>query len=1159
MVIPPAMVRDGTETTATANAAPASASGSISGVIKRKDDGQAADGATIILECTCMQEPRFTEANANGLYSFRNLTPGTYVIQAIHDGGKGMAQVEINRGTHERVSFKLQTAKNQTTVNVKTKQIRADSATGIELSAEAIDKSGEGGAKRDPVSGAANVAASGGSDAGGWTLAGVSSAEQNVTVDGLRVNDPSFGTVAFSTLTEFIGSVQVLEAGYSAEYGQATGGQVRARRVAGGQKVRGTARFTFTPRLAKPRVITGTDNAIRATETPDYAMTGVVRASGPFVGEKPETELGKKLEGRLFWVLGLSANGSRSTLRQTFHHRVDKNGSGGFERCPYENGAFDCADGKDFIATKQFADQTHMTRSVGGQALAGIDFIINPKHRIGATFRVQPGFLRRSYRRPAGFVDPDSLGANPNATLGGASTVANGVVNGAFGWDRSNAAGGSVEYQGRVAKNSLEIDATVGFLQQYQEDAWRIDNPGLLNEPMTQINDNQGKNLFALLDREARVDLVSGVKEACNDRNLPGLSCPVRSWVGGGIGPYAKNIGRRWQADFALTHFFDAAGAHQLKYGAQFDHLSRRRVLRYSGSNDSGFYDNCGDDGGGGEYCYDADTDTYDTSVSPLAVNNNRQVNIGSNDPNRRFTRGYGRVQKERGDLRAIADELGNGVRVDKYDERVTTQNYAAFIQDNWALGNSVFLDAGVRWEMQDMRDILGRPAIRIADNVAPRAGIRYDWTQEGRSRLFANYGWFYQPMPLSLINRTHGGLVNVVRSYDHAECNGRNDLMERPKTVNGQPTEYCTDFGEFTTGLQAGSVVPRLKGQFDHAFQFGYQQEIIEDLTLEVRWLHRNLGRAVEDISTDGGSNFIVANPGVAVSDEDIASKQAECDGLEDELNSDVLLDDVRRAEIARDLQRCNFLVDAYEKVGTLFDKPTRNYDAFSIQMQKRWGNGWMLVGSYTYTRQIGNYMGFVDPVTGAVNVGASVQYDIPELVRNNFGPLPFEQRHRARLTGFYRFDLEKAGALALGGSVVYASGFPINVRAGHNRYQGAFPVHLISRGSGGRMKPNYQANINIEYAYPIGNTMALGVGFRFFNVTNSKAVLRVDDRYSFQNSRPIAGGDLSDLKHAKIQDPGRPTDFFRRDIVEKQGNYGVETAFQLPLAAQFDVRLSF
>ncbi len=70
---------------------------------------------------------------------------------------------------------------------------------------------------------------------------------------------------------------------------------------------------------------------------------------------------------------------------------------------------------------------------------------------------------------------------------------------------------------------------------------------------------------------------------------------------------------------------------------------------------------------------------------------------------------------------------------------------------------------------------------------------------------------------------------------------------------------------------------------------------------------------------------------------------------------------------------------------------------------------------------------------------------------------------------------------------------------------------------------------------------------------------MLRVDDVYSYSTTHPIAGGDLGDLKHAKMTRPGRSSQFFDPGILVAQGNYGVETQFQQPLSGQFTLWLKF
>jgi hypothetical protein len=561
----------------------------------------------------------------------------------------------------------------------------------------------------------------------------------------------------------------------------------------------------------------------------------------------------------------------------------------------------------------------------------------------------------------------------------------------------------------------------------------------------------------------------------------------------------------------------------------------------------------------GGEWCFDRGANEYVISTANR-VDNHRYILVDTDNPDLRTSLGYGRVRKEQGELRAIATPLGAGARVPEYNETTTTQNYALFLQDKWAILSNLFLSAGVRWEVQDMRDIVGDRAILIWDNVAPRVGVVYDWTDEGRSRLFASYGWFYQQLPLQLNSRVFGGLVDVRRTYRNAQCQGQQVTIGGETFVreeNGQPTEYCTDFASSTTQLTEGAVVPRLRGQYNQQFQMGYEQEVIEDLTLGVRWLHTNLGRAVEDISTNGGLNFIIANPGVGVAQEDIQRQNARCSELDAQLQ---MLDtgDPSRNQVARELQRCLFLADSFGRINELFDRPTRNFDAYTFEVKKRFARNWTVLGSYTFSRLRGNYDGFVDPITGFINLGASAQYDIPELVRNSFGPLSADTPHRVKVDGFYSFDLREAGRLTLGTSFRFQSGFPISLRAGNNLY-GTGSVYVLPRGAGGRVEPNYFWNLSASYAYPLPGDLEIEAAARLINITNSKAVIRVDEIYSFQNTRPVAGGDLDDLKHTKIQNAGNPTEFFQRGVLSPQGNFGVESSFQTPLAASFELQLRF
>ena len=486
--------------------------------------------------------------------------------------------------------------------------------------------------------------------------------------------------------------MEVIESGYDAELGGASGGQVIAQRASGTNIFRGVARFTFTPRLAKPRFIVATDNAVRTTETPDYGMQGVLAVSGPIIKDK------------LFWMAGVSVSGNRNSLVQAFHHRVDLDDSGGYESCPYENGAFDCSQGQGYIATRKFAEQKFRTRNVQVGYQLGLDWFLNVRHHLRLTVQGNPRFARRSYRHAATSPFDPTLTTDP---LGGSSLVANGVVNDHFGWDRQDSLLSVLTYQGRIADDRIEIDAHVAYSRFANQTAWRLDDPSQRDRPAIQYTDAEGSSLFERLDEDASLDMAPGVADACNTPGQPGEACPVRQWMSGGLGQYGQDLNHRAEANLAATHYFNAAGSHQLKYGIAFEHLTRRTVSQYSGSNSADFANRCAGEGlgtqpddAGGEWCHDRRSGGYLIS-NDLRVDNHRYMRVDLDNPDLHTSFGYGRVRKEEGELRALATPGGAGIRAPAYDETLHTNNYGLFLQDRWALLSNLYLSAGVRWELQ--------------------------------------------------------------------------------------------------------------------------------------------------------------------------------------------------------------------------------------------------------------------------------------------------------------------------------------------------------------------------------------------------------------------------------------------------------------------------
>lgn len=584
------------------------------------------------------------------------------------------------------------------------------------------------------------------------------------------------------------------------------------------------------------------------------------------------------------------------------------------------------------------------------------------------------------------------------------------------------------------------------------------------------------------------------------------VNCPVTNYQIGGIDVFSQTESQRVGGTLAYRHIFDALGRHRVKVGVDFEDNRFDARAAFSGGT--------------------------------------RWWNLPGLGPGRfRFIQ-----PDENGDIPCGLDIDGDGAPDGRCSAGALgrtadtrTLNLGAFVQDSWTILPNLTVEAGMRFERQAVgaaREVVGEidPASgdRIDEiaftlnNFAPRAGVIYDWTNEGRSRVFAHWGRYFESIPMDLNARGLSGEIIDLTAFEPSTCG---DPF--------QPATYdCAPEGNLA-GQQFGSgklFAPNLRGQHMDELVAGVEYEPLPDLKVGATYIHRELGRVIEDVSHDGGDTYVLANPGEvdagAVADLRAQAEAARASG-----------DMIEAANLDR-------VATAYESVG-IFDRPRRIYDAVELSVTKRFSQQLMARASYTYARLRGNFPGLFSPDTGQLDPNFTTMYDVPELVMNRNGALPGDHPHQVKLDAYYELPVTSIGNFVLGSRVRGASGRP------HNYLGSKFPFgngesFILPRGSGERNPFTTAVDVHVAYGRPLSDAMGLELFVSVFNVFNQQRALRRDEIYTFDEILPIEGGGVEDLAHAKNKNaPGQ--------TVAVNPNFDNDVVLQAPISVRFGARVTF
>jgi hypothetical protein len=216
--------------------------GSIQGVV-RDSTGAHVPGVTVEVRSPALVGVSSAVTDAQGLYRFPALPPGTYEVSATLQGFTPAKadNVALELGQLLSVNLTLGVAAVAETVSVKAESplidVKQNAAT-LVVPLEIIERIPKGRNFKDVMTSAPGVNDE--SKGGGQMIDGSSASENRWVVDGMDTTTIRTGVSNKDVRLDFIDQVQVKQSGYNAEFRAATGGVVSAVTRNGGNTYHGS-------------------------------------------------------------------------------------------------------------------------------------------------------------------------------------------------------------------------------------------------------------------------------------------------------------------------------------------------------------------------------------------------------------------------------------------------------------------------------------------------------------------------------------------------------------------------------------------------------------------------------------------------------------------------------------------------------------------------------------------------------------------------------------------------------------------------------------------------------------------------------------------------------------------------------------------------------
>ena len=1073
----------------TAGSASAQGTAVLTGTITDAATKKPLADVVVTVTSPALQGEQTVVTDGSGSYRVPNLPQGDYTLRLDRDafrpyarGGITMRGNSTIRVNAELLPESIQLKAEEVVVVGKAPTVDVgSSSTGVTLNRDftsrmALNPPGGKGAASHSFESLAAVAPGAAGDTYGVGINGTTSPENAFQIDGVSVNDGAYGILATPLSTEFVKELNVVSGGYMPEYGRAMGGIFDVTTKTGSNEFHGSVWFNYAPgSLQGPRTPLKSDSSVITTNS----RLGNLRDFGLDIG-------GPIIKDKLWFYGGLQAAFTREALDRTLN---------AFILDPVTGQPTVDAEGANITTPIPGGARTFYADEQSIQYIGKLTYLLNQNHNI--TLSV--------------IGTPTTSGGNGAFGFDNSGAPEVGNITGAYGAIGhkyvASASDVSLKYQGSFNNKKQLLDITFGWHHQrtatLAPDGSNIgDKTGLASIAAVSYRRSASLTPDVTPDRHELRDFEPGIggSKVCdlvtsmvknpdfdpsqpvsdtNPAQVPKVfsPCPVSTYVRGGSGYLDDASINSYQGRAVFTNLLQAAGHHVIKAGIDFN------------------------------------VSTYDHTKAYSGTNVFRENGSGSNFADYRQ---YGFLQGP-----------DDPTVLTSYTAKSSSTTIGGFIQDSWSIMDKVTLNAGVRYDTQLIYGSDGALGLSLPNQWSPRVGVIYDFTQQGRSKIFVNYARYYEGVPLDIADRAFPGEPQIISRHRAATAANPNrcDPFVNPTSdgctkdatrlvhnaapgINNTPNNPNQIWNR--TGGDKVPIDPDISPQSSDEFVVGGEYEIFADARVGLTYTHRYLNRAIEDMSRDEANTYFLGNPGYGIAAD--------------------------------------------------FPKAVRNYDAVTVFFQKNFSNNWLTTASYTASSLRGNYAGLFRPETGQLDPNINSDFDLKSLLPNRIGALPSDRTHSLKIYVAKDFIIPGGMDLLLGGSFRTNSGTPLSFLGSHAIY-GGDEVFILPRGAGGRNDWIHNVDLRVGYSIRLSKESTASISVDIFNFFNFQGVTARDQTFTSADAAAIVNKDGTD---ATVNDLNDPKKFTHPDgtpvmVSERNPNFGNPTSYQDPRQFRFGAKVSF